>query len=65
MKRVTIWLCLSAAGFIYWGVVHRFAPSGTDHFAGPVWFGGMALLLHWFTNRRTPGVALPVKEQQR
>jgi hypothetical protein len=52
MSRVAVWLCLSAAGFLYWGVVHRFAQSGIDHFAGPVWFGGGALLVHWCINRR-------------
>lgn len=57
MKRLHVWLYLSAAGFLYWGVKYRFAASGIDQFAGPFWFGGMALLLHWFTNR-TDGVAL-------
>jgi hypothetical protein len=56
MSRFAVWLCLSAAGFLYWGVAHRFAPSGIDHFAGPLWFGGMALLTHWFINHTLPPV---------
>lgn len=55
MNRVTVWLCLSAAGFLYWGIVHRFASAQIDHFAAPLWFGGLSLLIHWLSNR-TDGV---------
>lgn len=55
MSRVAVWICLSAAGLVYWGVVHGFATSGVHNFAGPVWFGGGALLVHWFVNRASSG----------
>lgn len=55
MNRVYVWLLLSLSGFIYWGIALDFSRDGVDHFTGPVWFGGMALLLHWFTNRAPKG----------
>lgn len=50
MSRVAVWLCMSGAGFLYWAVVHRFASAQIDCLTAPVWFGGMALLMHWFMN---------------
>lgn len=50
MSRFSVWLTLSGVGLSYLGVVYDFAPSAADHFAGPAWFGGMALALHWYTN---------------
>jgi hypothetical protein len=46
---------MSVAGFAYWGFQHGFAPAQIDHFTSPVWFGGIALLVHWISNR-TRGV---------
>lgn len=50
MSRLLVWACLSGAGFAYWAVVHRFATAQIDHFTGPVWFGGLSLLVHWLSN---------------
>lgn len=63
MSRVAVWLCLSAAGLFYRGVVHGFGASGIDHFVGPVWFGGGALLVHWLVKRRNAGVQVVAQEQ--
>jgi uncharacterized membrane protein YccC len=47
MSYVWVWFWMSVGGFIAWAT-DGFAPHKTDVFAGAVWFGGMALLGHWF-----------------
>ncbi|MCC2632138.1 MAG: hypothetical protein K0S48_24 [Ramlibacter sp.] len=54
MSRLSIWLCLSVTGLMYWGFVHGFASMALDHFAAPMWFGGISLLLHWLMNPAVP-----------
>ena len=52
MSRLFTWICLSVAGVLYWGFFHKFDANQIDHVAGPIWFGGVALLTHWLTNLR-------------
>lgn len=54
MSRTELWIYIAISGAIY--QVCRVAlgyPANVDFMVDGCWFSGMALLLHWFWNRRS------------
>lgn len=47
MSRFTVWALLSVGSGLY-----NIPRGNVEAFAAAIWFGGMALVIHWLTERK-------------
>lgn len=48
MSRFTVWALLSVGSGLY-----NIPRGNVEAFAAATWFGGLALVIHWLTERNT------------